>query len=92
MIELFFVELMIVEFITVVLYNEEFSTIEAIVMFEFSRLDLVYTNEFVTDVFESLESLICEFVELEFVRLELYTNEFVSIMESDAFELLNNES
>jgi hypothetical protein len=48
--------------------------------------------ELVTSVANKRDSFICEFVVFELVRLELYTNEFVSIMESDAFELLNNES
>ena len=56
------------------------------------RMLFSHIIELVTSVVNKRDSFICEFVVFELVRLELYTNEFVSIMESDAFELLNNES
>ena len=68
-------------------FINESSNITELTSTEFSQI-----MEFVTSVVNNRESLICEFVAFEFVRLELYTNEFVSIMESDAFELLNSES
>jgi len=48
--------------------------------------------EFVALDLNRVESLILAVVRIDTVNLELYTNEFVSIMESDAFELLNSES
>jgi hypothetical protein len=76
----------------VVVVVVEFLICELSMIIEFASKEFSHIIELVTSVANKRDSLICEFVELEFVRLELYTNEFVSIMESDAFELLNNES
>ena len=76
----------------VVVVMLEFLICELSSIIELASKEFSHIIELVTSVANNRESLICESVEFELVKLELYTNEFVSIMESDAFELLNNES
>jgi len=76
----------------VVVVMLEFLICELSIIIEFASKEFSHIIELVTSVANNRESLICEFVEFELVKLELYTNEFVSIIEPVAFELLNSES
>jgi len=76
----------------VVVVTLEFLICELSSIIELASKEFSHIIELVTSAANKRDSFICESVEFELVRLELYTNEFVSIMESDAFELLNNES
>ena len=76
----------------VVVVTLEFLICELSSIIELASKEFSHIIELVTSVANNRESLICEFVEFELVKLELYTNEFVSIIEPVAFELLNSES
>ena len=76
----------------VVVVMLEFLICELSIIIEFASKEFSHIIELVTSAANNRESLICESVEFELVKLELYTNEFVSIIEPVAFELLNSES